>query len=220
MARRLLTCTLVAIAIVSGCASKSKSRSTEQTAQQAFVFMDRMGIARWRDNEGCLAVFNATVERGTKVALVDQQAPPETPRVKEATVVERMSQACDAGLANANSNGVVPSFYRVATPAGTSWPFSAVNPLGIVIAILDPAGPLVVREGQVEADLDGDGARESFRSCLSAENIHFMAWTGSPPHDEPRWHGLYYLGYDVTPSCTDQEVAGMVALDKRAVLVK
>ena len=210
MARRLLICTLVAI--VSGCASQSKS--TEQSSQQAFVFVDQMGLARWRGNQGCLAVFNATVERGTKVALVDPQAPTETPSVKETTVVERMSQACDAGLAGANSNGVVPSFYQVATPAGTA------PPAGIVIAILDHAGPLVVREGRVEADLDGDGAKESFRSCLSAENVHFMAWTGSSPHGEPRWHGLYYLGYDVTPSCTAEEVAGMVALAKRTVLVK
>jgi hypothetical protein len=211
MARRLLTCALVAI--VSGCASQSESQSTEQASQQAFVFVDRMGLARWRDNQGCLAVFNATVERGTKVALVDLQ-PPETPSVTEATVVERVSQACDAGLADANSNGVVPSFYHVATPAGTEPPALPV------IAILDPAGPLVVREGQVEADLDGDGARESFLFCLSAENVHFMAWTGAPPHGEPRWHGRYYLGFDVTPSCTDQEIAGMVALEKRALLVK
>jgi hypothetical protein len=178
------------------------------------VFAERVGIAKWLGNQGCLAVFNATVERGTKVALVDQQGPDETPTVKEATDVERVPQACDAGLAGANSSGVVPSFYQVATPAATQ------PPAGIVIAILDPAGPLVVREGQVEADLDGDGARESFRSCLSAENVHFMAWTGSPLHGELRWHGLYYLGYDVTPSCTDQEIAGMVALEKPTVLVK
>jgi hypothetical protein len=215
MARSLLTGTLVGIAIVSGCTSKSTP--TKQTSQQAFVFIDRMGVASWRDNQGCLAIFNARVERGTKVTLVDQQAPPETSTIKEATVVERLSQACDVGLAGANSNGVVPSFYHVASAVNLA---SALNPLGIMVAILDPPGPFVVRDGQVDADLDGDGVEESFRSCLGAENVHFMAWTGSPPHGEPRWHGLYYLGYDVTPSCSDQEVAGMVALEKRTALVR
>jgi hypothetical protein len=209
MPRRLLIFALLAI-----CSCTSQSKPTEQASQETFVFVDRIGVARWGGNQGCLAVFNARVERQTRVALVGQQAPSETQSVNEATVVERLSQACDAGLSGANSHGVVPTFYQIATAADTA------PPAGTVIAILDPPGPLIVREGHVEVDLDGDGAQESFRSCHSAENVHFMAWTGPPPHGEPRWHGRYYLGYEVTPSCSDQEVAGIVAAEKRAALAK
>jgi hypothetical protein len=87
-----------------------------------------------------------------------------------------------------------------------------------MFAILAPAGPVVVRDGRVEGDLDADGATESFRVCNSAENLHFMVWTGSPAQGRPRWHGIFYVGYDMTPSCTDQDVAGMVALGKRGKL--
>jgi hypothetical protein len=169
-----------------------------------------MGLARWHEDRGCLAVFNSSVTPGAKVALVDQPASAEPPSVKEASVVERLSQACDEGLSYANNKGVAPSFYRVATADG------ATPSTEIVFAILDPPGPLVVRDGHVEADLDGDGAKESFRVCNSTETVHFMIWTGSPAQGRPRWHGTYHVGYDMVPSCTDQDEAGMVALDKRA----
>ena len=203
--RNVLVCTLVVT--VCGCARSSKA--VDQPPQQAFVYEQRMGLMRWHENRGCLAVFNTSVTPRTRVALVNQPASADPPSVTEASVVERVSQACDQGLSFTNSKGVAPSFYRVTTVNG-ELPYTA-----IVFAILDPPGPLVVRDGHVEADLDGDGAKESFRVCNSAENVHFMAWTGSPGQGRPRWHGYYYVGYDMDPSCTDQDVAGMIALEKR-----
>jgi hypothetical protein len=168
-----------------------------------------MGLAKWHENRGCLAVFNSSVTPLTRVALVDQPASNELPSVKQAKVVERLQQACDVRLSGSNTSGVPPSFYQVAITDGT------MPSTGIEFAILDPPGPLVVRDGHVEADFDGDGATESFRVCNSAETMHFMAWTGSPAQGRPRWHGTYYVGYDIVPSCTEQDVAGMVALEKR-----
>jgi hypothetical protein len=180
----------------------------DQGSQQSFVYEERMGLAKWHENRGCLAVFNSSITPRTRVALVNQPASTELPSVKEASVVGRVSQACDVGLSFANSRGVLPSFYEVATADGTT------PPAGPVFAILDPPAPLVVRDEHVEADLDGDSAMESFRVCNSAENLHFMIWTGSPAQGRPRWHGSYYVGYDMVPSCTEQDVAGMVVLEK------
>jgi len=202
--RYISMCTL-AVALC-GCGSSSKPE--QQKPQETFIYEQRMGIARWRENKGCLAMFNAAVAPQTTVALVDQPASTDPPSVTDATVVERLPEACDSGLANPNSAGVVASFYLIATAAG------APPPSGIVIAILDPPAPPVVRDGRVEADLDGDSTQESFRVCNSAENVHFMAWTGSGPQAIARWRGVFYVGYDMTPTCTDQDVAGMVALDK------
>ena len=173
-----------------------------------FVYEQRLGIARWRDGRGCLAVFNSTLTTGTRVALVDQPESPDAPSVKEGRIVERLSEPCDNGLNERNEKGVAPSSYRVATGEGVS------PPERIVFAILDQPGPVVVRDGKVEADLDGDKATESFRTCLSAENVHFMVWTGPPGTGTPRWHGHYYVGYDMTPSCNERDIAGMEALRK------
>jgi hypothetical protein len=196
------------VLVVSVCGCGPQSQPANQGSQQAFVYEERMGLAKWHENRGCLAVFDSSIAPGTRVALVDQPESAELPSVKEARIVAGMSQACEVGLSFANSRGVLPSFYEVATADGTT------PPAGAVFAILDPPRPFVVREGHVEADLDGDGAIESFRVCNSTENVHFMIWTGSPAQGRPRWHGSYYVGYDMGPTCTDQDVAGMVTLEK------
>ncbi|MEO7191915.1 MAG: hypothetical protein ABI051_12740 [Vicinamibacterales bacterium] len=193
--------------IVCGCARSSGPMGQEP--QHSFLYQERMGLVKWQENRGCLAVFNASITPGTRVALVDQPPSTEPPSVREGSVVERLPQACDAGLSYPNSKGVAPSFYEVATADG------AAPSAAIVFAILDPPGPLVVRDGHVEADLDGDGAKESFRVCNSTETVHFMVWTGSPAQGRPRWHGNSYVGYDMVPSCTDEDEAGMGGLEKQ-----
>jgi len=205
--RRVFVWALVAAGAGAGCARPSPP--ADQNKPQPFVYETRMGLANWREQRGCLAVFNPSVAPGTRVALVDEPESPESPSVTAASVGERLSQPCDQGLADPNDAGVAPSFYQIATADGTP------PPTRIVFAILDPPGPVAARDGHVEADLDGDGAKESFRVCNSSENVHFLIWTGSPAEARLRWRGHYYVGYDMTPSCTELDVAGMVALDKR-----
>jgi len=200
---------LVCVLVIGVCGCGRGSQPADPGPRQSFVYEARTGIAKWHENRGCLAVFDSSITPRTRVALVDQPASTEPPSVKEARVVERVAQACEVGLSFANSRGVLPSFYEVATADGTT------PPAGPVFAILDPLHPFVVREGRVEADLDGDGADESFWVCNSTENLHFMIWTGQPARGRPRWHGSYYVGYDMDPSCTEQDVAGMVLLEKR-----
>lgn len=174
----------------------------------AFVFEERLGLARWHETVGCLAVFTSSVAPQTRVALVEHPPMADATRVTEARLTGP-SEACDPGLSFPNSNGQSPSFYQVSIADG-------VEPLGgILLAVIDPPKSIVIRGGRAEIDLDDDGAVESFRVCTSAENVHFMAWTGDPPLGQPRWHGSYYVGYDMVPSCTDEDVAGMLALEKR-----
>jgi hypothetical protein len=99
-----------------------------------------MGLATWHENRGCLAIFNSSITPRTRVALVDQPASTEPPTVKEASVVASLTKACDEGLSGSNSDGVPPSFYEVVTTGTTP-------STGIVFAILDPPGTLVVRDG-------------------------------------------------------------------------
>jgi hypothetical protein len=57
-------------------------------------------------------------------------------------------------------------------------------------------------------DVDNDGRQEFFRSCSSAEGIHFTVWSGKPLEGARRWHQYYYLGYDVAADCTQQDFQG------------
>ncbi len=82
------------------------------------------------------------------------------------------------------------------------------------IAIVGAAGAPVARNGIVAVDLDGDGTPERFRACTSSEGIHLTIWSGR----RLRWHGYFYLGYDVEPSCSEPETrepAPAAALGRR-----
>ena len=197
---------LALIVTASGCARASQP--ADQAATPSFVFRDRMGLVRWNEDRGCLAMVNAAVTPGTKVALVDQPVLADVPTVKETRVGERLPKSCDDGLEFGSVESL--SFYAITTTDGTT-------PSGITFAILDPAALPLVRNGIVEADLDADGARESFRVCASTESLHFMIWTGSPAQGRPRWRGVFYAGYDMDPTCNDQDTAGMAILDKERI---
>lgn len=78
----------------------------------------------------------------------------------------------------------------------------ALDSMRLSIAVVAPAHEPVVRNGRVEADLDGDGVAERFRACASSEGVHLTIWSGPPLTGRLRWHRYFYLGYDVEPSCT------------------
>ena len=44
-----------------------------------------------------------------------------------------------------------------------------------------------------------------FRSCTSSEGVHFSSWLGQPLKGEQLWRVYYYLGYDIEPSCQENE---------------
>jgi hypothetical protein len=72
-------------------------------------------------------------------------------------------------------------------------------------AIANSNRPLRPTEAGVTADLEGDGQMEYFRACTSTEGLHLTIWKGQPLRGARKWHYYYYLGYDVTPDCTEKE---------------
>jgi hypothetical protein len=169
--------------------------------------LDVIGLALFREGQGCLAISHPGIAAGTRVVLAEQPADgPAT--IKPAVTGERLMEPCDDGMKNPNARGNVASFYRVSMRGGVAPPET------VVLAIVNPTGPVTVRAGKLEADLDGDSVNEAFRFCTSTEHLHFMVWTGAPGQGRPRWHGSYYAGYDMTPSCTTQDIAGMEALQQ------
>ena len=140
-----------------------------------------------------------------RVALADQ--PPhneqyDKPAVREASIVERVSEECDQHLSASHDFAGKESYYRIRTSAaewqGTLYQF----------AIINPKQPLSVRDGKVTGDIDGDGAPEFFRTCFSNEGVHYQVWTGAPLEGRGRWHWYVYAGYDLEPDCTEKEYFG------------
>jgi hypothetical protein len=44
-----------------------------------------------------------------------------------------------------------------------------------------------------------------FRVCTSIEGLHLTAWAGQPLKSKRIWHEYVYLGYDVEPSCSEDD---------------
>jgi hypothetical protein len=67
----------------------------------------------------------------------------------------------------------------------------------------EPMAAIGLARARSATDVDGDGKRELFMRCASTEGLHFTVWTGRTR----RWHVYLYLGYDVEPNCTAEEMA-------------
>ena len=80
-----------------------------------------------------------------------------------------------------------------------------LEPGDVGIAIVNAKTDFRVASGLANADLNGDGSKEYFRSCTSREGLHLTVWSGRGLRGGRRWHRYYYLGYDVEPSCTSRE---------------
>jgi hypothetical protein len=154
-------------------------------------------------NIGCLVIFNDALAPGTAIVLADQPPPSQPldePSLGEASIVERVSEACDKRLSASHDFPGMESYYRIQTRSA-EWQ-------GTSFAIIDPQHPLDVREGKVTGDIDGDGTPEFFRTCFSNEGVHYQVWTGTPLEGRGRWHWYVYAGYDLEYNCTEKEYFG------------
>jgi beta-lactamase regulating signal transducer with metallopeptidase domain len=162
-----------------------------------FPYDSRVGLVSLRSEGDCLSIFNPSIATGTKLALV-RPGSTDPAGVMEATVGERQSGECPASLDR--QDDLDPTYYRIAV-SGSSKP-----PHGQVFAILDPPGSIVLRDGKIVADIEGDGLRESFGTCTSSRNVHYVVWTETPAQRLKRWRGNIHAGYYTEVSCIDDDV--------------
>ena len=180
------------VAIVLGAALGCK-RDVEPHAIANFVYADHVGLAVMQSGGGCLAIQNAVLASGTRIALVDPGDSAKFARAIEARIADRAATPCDNHLA-ATRAGAAPTFYRLDAVAGA--------PATVMFAVVNAAGPVSIQEGRAGADFDGDGTSEHFRMCASREGMHFTVWSGEPLTGTVRWHRYYNAGHSTQPNCT------------------
>ncbi|MBJ6799031.1 hypothetical protein [Geomonas propionica] len=155
--------------------------------QKDFNFNAQIGIAEITEaGDGCLTIFNPTIQENQKIQLVVLE---KQQKVIEKKILKTLNATC-------SRNPETPrdaSFY--------SFPIDKDEYFPPAIAVVGFAGVFKTTKGKVQADLDGDGAYESFRSCTSNEGLHLTVWAGEALKSKRQWHEYYYLGYDVEPSC-------------------
>jgi hypothetical protein len=150
------------------------------SAAAPFDWQQLIGLAIERDDKLCLRIRNPDLQPASNLLLI---APGDTSSLERARV-DRLVTACPDELPNDEF-----AYYAI-TPADSL----EMNAQYFVVPLSDaPAGSAL--------DFDRDGVLEQFRSCTSAEGVHFTVWSGKPLEGIRRWHYYYYLGYDVEPSC-------------------
>jgi hypothetical protein len=150
-----------------------------------------IGVVTWQDGKGCLAIRNTSDLTRARLRVVSLVGPTEA---RSATIGGR-SEQCTASGSDPSIRSWQVKLSVGAFPAGE---FPAIG-------VLNYSGRFHKDGTEVSADLDHDGSPEYLRSCTSAEGIHFTLWTGAPLKGKLLWHQYSYLGYDVTPSCTEVE---------------
>jgi hypothetical protein len=158
-----------------------------------FSYTSRLGVVVAKSGQPCLAIHNSGLPPDSRIRLVSTSAPQST---TDARTVSRGDKVC------ASSDTSDPgldrySLHLTKDNAASSTP---------AIAISDFSGSFGKVDNLVFADLEGDGQREFFRACTSAEGVHFTVWSGKPLEGKLRWHQYYYLGYDVDANCTPIEL--------------
>lgn len=160
----------------------------------AFDYSGRIGVAVASPGNACLYIDNGSLAPGTRVSLVSIGAPQA---VSEAEVLRKADAACRALPGNESDR----HRYAIRVTKGN------LEPGQPIFAVVGFRGRFEKRGGLLSADLDGDGTREFFRSCASAEGLHLTVWSGAPLSGTLKWHDYYYAGYDLEANCTPREVA-------------
>jgi hypothetical protein len=151
-------------------------------------FDNNIGLAMSHSGKTCLSIHNTSLAPGSGIRLVGTE-PPQKESDAQVFNVDKTCPEVDTGAR------------RYELRADVSNLASAMP----VIAVVGFSGKFDRHGELITADLDGDGTGEYFRSCTSTEGIHFTIWSGYPLSGKLRWHKYYYLGYDVSPTCTEKE---------------
>ena len=126
--------TVLRACLLTGCVALATA-GCGRPPQAAFSFQKQVGMASAPEVNGCLAIFNDSLQPGTKVVLADQphRSGHDEPAVSEASIVNRVSaERCDHRLSASHDFGRTESYYTIRTNAA-EWRGSAYQ-----IAIIDP----------------------------------------------------------------------------------
>ena len=173
--------------------------ATQELAAQAskvarFDFTRDVGLfAANRERKFCLSIKNGGLKPGQEITLVwtPVEGEPWKPEIRQAKIAAKLAAPCD--MVNRDEDD---STYRL--EAGE------LENGKVYFALVGRQGDLRIVGNQVSGRL-GMVRDVTFRSCTSMEGLHFTLWSGAPPREQRLWHGYYYLGYDVEPTCRERE---------------
>lgn len=205
MVRHLtLARTAAAITILSGLLTSCSNKPTESNSQAAVNnasapvnYAPRIGVALRTSSRTCLAISNGAVQPNSPVTLVSPTVPQT---FEEAQVSGDSSQPCPI------TKDPLPGVNNYSVDLSKSSNLPKMSPLIAVVGSA-AAGGFVVGGPGVQADLDQNQSKETFRACGADDGIHLTVWRGAPLTGTRIWSGYYYEAGNpgTLPSCSAAE---------------
>ena len=163
-------------------------------AMQVAAAGPRIGVAA-ASSEGqiCLAMPGPALPSGAAVTLIR----PDPRQSVVVATVDRPVPQCE----RLEQSSISGPYYLVRRPtvAASDSSHVWVVALGRLTTRRNSSGGIVVQ-------LSAAYQHAQVRACTSREGLHLTVWAGTPLKSRRLWHEYYYLGYDVEPSCRDEEV--------------
>jgi len=157
------------------------------TARSQSKVASKVGVVSAKNGVICLQIANRDLKSGEDITVVFPTGIGKGINLGE--IDKKLERSCaeiaDDALA----------FYSLTVP-GIEPPAAGIGVVGVDVG---------VNNGVASADIDGDGKKDSFRSCTSTESVHFTVWSGKQLTGRRLWHGYYYLGYDTPVTCKRAE---------------
>ena len=147
----------------------------------------RLGVASaGPDSSVCVAFRGESLRPGDEV-LVFLFSPP---RVADGRIRMRRESACNESSEAAQLSYVLNLRHQVMEEGEVG------------IALLDRTARVEYSNGEFIVHTEGAKTPLRFSQCASHEGLHLTAWRGN----RRTWHEYWYLGFDLEPTCPDEEV--------------
>jgi hypothetical protein len=172
------------ITIFAGCTPRpTETNSEASTVETAQVdFSNRFGVAVRTASRTCVAIKNQSLSQGSPITLIQPQTP------QTFTTAEVSAPSSDPCPVSANTSRGFTS-YQISFPK-SSPPLTKLTPF-ILYAGPPTAAGFTIDNNNVEADLDGNHSKNTFRACSATGEIYLSVWRGSPLVGTRLWAARY-----------------------------
>lgn len=196
--------TVTLLSVLAGCSARqpveSAGAASLNPAAAAAVYTQRVGVAVQTGSRTCMAIKNANLAVSSPVTLV-------VPNLPQSFVQAEVGAMADSACPITKEIDPTVTNYNLQFPGGSS----TLQKLVPLIAVVGPATPFLTANTNVQADLQGDGKHEMFRSCSADDGVHLTMWSETPLTGTLLWHGYYYEPSNpgIGPACTPQDSKGI-----------
>ena len=192
------------VVILASCSARTPTQSSTSAslnpAAAAAAYAPRMGIAVTTAGRTCLAIRNGNLALNSPVTLV-------LPNIPQSFTQAQIGATSDSPCPITKDVDRNVTNYELHVPGG----METVQKLVPMIAVVGPPTSFLLTNTMVQADMQGDGTHQMFRSCSADDGVHLTVRSGTPLSAPMLWHGYYYTESNpgVGPVCTPAETHGL-----------